>query len=111
MMYDRPVKKSTPEIIQMDVLSILFVHVFALTKKTQMLEVQSQANAEMEQVMSCDNFGDDNPWDQCPLKAKSVNYIGNFNRNQINPCSNTYNLGEITRILDGEEISPVGKKF
>lgn len=58
-----------------------------------MLVVQSQSNAQMGQVMSCDNFGDDHSWDQCPSQAKLVNYIGNFNMNQNNPCLNTYNPG------------------
>lgn len=46
------------------------------------------------------------------LHAESANYICNFNRNQSNPYSNTYNLVvEKNIILDGEEISPVGNSF
>ena len=31
--------------------------------------------------------------EQCPSNPESVNYIGNFNRGQNNPYSNSYNPG------------------
>lgn len=41
-------------------------------------------------------------YDECPTNPVSVNYVGNFNRNN-NPYSNTYNPGgEITPISHGE---------
>lgn len=81
MVYDKMVRKSTPGIPQIDAFSTLFAQIFALNKKMLMLEVQSQVNAHMIQVMSCDYCGHNHPLDHCPLQIESVNYIGNFNKN------------------------------
>lgn len=90
MVYVKTLRKSTPDVLQMEALSTLSTHISALTKKMQMLEVQCQANVQMTQTMYFDYCEHDRPWDQCPLHVESVNYVHNFNRNQNNPYSNTY---------------------
>ncbi|XP_021284056.1 uncharacterized protein LOC110416390 [Herrania umbratica] len=37
--------------------------------------------------------GDSHSYDQCPYNSESVQFVGNFNRQQNNPYSNTYNPG------------------
>ncbi|WRX13588.1 Integrase [Theobroma cacao] len=37
--------------------------------------------------------GDGHSYDRCPYNSESVQFVGNFNRQQNNPYSNTYNLG------------------
>ncbi|KAH9680785.1 hypothetical protein KPL71_026683 [Citrus sinensis] len=61
-----------------------------------MVKVMTTAPATVNQIsdMSCVYCGEGHLFDNCPGNPTSVNYVGNFNRqNQDNPYSNTYNLG------------------
>lgn len=93
MVYDRTVRKSTFGVLQMDAFNAISTQIVALSKQMRSLEVQSQANAQMEHVISYEFCGSEHFWDQCSLQVGSVNYIGNFNRSKNNLYSNTYNPG------------------
>ena len=59
-----------------------------------MVKAMTTAPAIVNQVakVSCVYCGKEHLFDDCPENLASVNYMGNFNRqNQNNPYSNTYN--------------------
>lgn len=107
MAYDKTVRKSTPGVLQMDALSTLSTQISTMNKKIQMLDVQSQANSQMAQVLPCDCCGQDHPWYQCPLRVELVNYIGNFNMNQ----NKSLLVGETLLNLDGFGNQSSGQKL
>lgn len=95
MIYDRIVRKPTPRLVQIDAFDTIYTQILALSQKVQILKIQSQANAQLAQVISYEFCDTAHSREQCPMQAKLVNYIGNFNTSQNNPYSNTYigNLG------------------
>ena len=67
-----------------------------VTSLTNMVKTMTTAPATVNQVarVSCVYYGEGHLYDNCPKNSASVNYVGNFNKqNQSNPFSNTYNLG------------------
>ncbi|XP_017976463.1 PREDICTED: uncharacterized protein LOC108661979 [Theobroma cacao] len=63
--------------------------VAALSKKFDTLRVHAVQNS----LIVCEMCGDGHSYDQCPYNFESVQCVGNFNRQQNNLYSNTYNLG------------------
>ena len=77
----------------MDALTTLSAQVTSLKN---MVRTTTTAPATVNQVaeVSCVYCGEGHLYDNCPRNSASVNYVGNFNRqNQSNPFLNTYNLG------------------
>ncbi|XP_017972490.1 PREDICTED: uncharacterized protein LOC108660447 [Theobroma cacao] len=63
--------------------------VAALSKKFDTLGVHTVQNS----FTVCKMCGDSHSSDQCSYNSASVHFVGNFNRQQNNPYSNTYNSG------------------
>lgn len=66
--YDKTVRKYTLGDLQMDAFNAISTKIATLSKYMRSLGVQSQANAQMAQVMSYEICGSDHFWDQCPLQ-------------------------------------------
>ena len=67
-----------------------------VTSLTNIVKAMTSVPAAVKQVaeLSCMYCEDEYLLDNCPGNPASVNYVGNFNRqNQNNPYSNTYNPG------------------
>ncbi|WRX08623.1 Retrotransposon gag domain - like 6 [Theobroma cacao] len=63
--------------------------VVALSKKFDTLGVHAIKNS----FVVCEMCGDSHSSDQCSCNSASVQFVGNFNRQQNNPYSNSYNPG------------------
>ncbi|XP_021279860.1 uncharacterized protein LOC110413413 [Herrania umbratica] len=74
---------------EIDALGTLTTQVAALSKKLDTLGVHAVQNS----LVVCEMCGDSHSYDQCPYNSESVQFVGNFNRQQNNPYSNTYNPG------------------
>lgn len=65
-----------------------------VTLLTNMIKAMSTAPATVNKIakVSCVYCGEGHLFDKCPGSHVSINYVGNYNRqNQNNPYSNTYN--------------------
>ncbi|KAH9679448.1 hypothetical protein KPL71_026137 [Citrus sinensis] len=85
--------RGTTRVHNVNALTALSAQVTSLTK---MIKAMTIAPATVNQIydMSCIYCGEGHLFDNCPGNPASVNYVGNFNRqNQDNLYSNTYNPG------------------
>ena len=72
-----------------------------VTSLTNMVKTMTTAPATVNQVarVSCVYYGEGHLFNNCPGNPVSINYVGNFNRqNQNNPYSKTYNFGWIQHL-------------
>ncbi|XP_017972556.1 PREDICTED: uncharacterized protein LOC108661169 [Theobroma cacao] len=74
---------------EIDAIGNLAEQVAALSKKFDTLGVHAVQNS----FVVCEMCGDAHSNDQCPSNYESLQFVGNFNRQQNNPYSNTYNHG------------------
>ncbi|XP_017970386.1 PREDICTED: uncharacterized protein LOC108660644 [Theobroma cacao] len=74
---------------EIDAISNLVAQVVALSKKFDTLGVHAVQNS----FVVCEMCGDGHSSDQCLYNYVSVQFVGNFNKQQNNPYSNTYNPG------------------
>ncbi|XP_017981014.1 PREDICTED: uncharacterized protein LOC108663036 [Theobroma cacao] len=74
---------------EIDAISNLATQVAALSKKFDTLGVHAIQNP----FVVCEMCGDGHSSDQCSYNSASVQFMGNFNKQQNNPYSNTYNPG------------------
>lgn len=93
MAYDRSSTKAILGVLQADTYIALSAKIVALSTHIQGIGVQPQASAQFGQVICCEWYGDIHVIDQCLSHLESVNYYGNFDQNQNNLFSNTYNSG------------------
>ncbi|XP_017970470.1 PREDICTED: uncharacterized protein LOC108660713 [Theobroma cacao] len=74
---------------EIDAIGNLAAQVAALSKKIDTLGVYVVQNS----CVVGENYGDGHSSDQCSYDSASVQFVGNFNKQQNNPYSNTYNPG------------------
>lgn len=82
---DRRTLRKVAGIHEVDALTNLTAQVAALTKAMQSVNIQNNSTYEL--------CGGNYLSEKCSSNAKSVQYVANFNRQQGNPYSNTYNPG------------------
>lgn len=82
---ERSSHRKVAGVYEIDALTTLTAQVAALTKAMQ--------SANVQPVFTCELCGGGHSADQCQINAESVQYVSNFNRQQGNPFSNTYNPG------------------
>ncbi|XP_017974489.1 PREDICTED: uncharacterized protein LOC108661567 [Theobroma cacao] len=91
--YQWPSKRSSSRKVigayEIDAIGNLVVQMVALSKKIDTLGVHVVQNS----LVLYEMCGDGHSYDQCPCNFESVQFLGNFNRQQNNPYSNTYNPG------------------